>query len=1215
MKRFLRLFLLIATLVSFREIIAQQPDTTDYPYWIGMMQDPSANFYDVQRAFNVYWANREITRGSGWKPFKRWEYMAQNRILPDGTRHDPDHVWNEYQAYVQKHSDRDNQGDWVNLGPFTVPLARGYQGLGRINAIAFDPADPNVIYIGAPSGGLWRSPDNGETWECLTDELPTLGVSSIVIDFNDPDVIYLGTGDRDAGDAAGLGVMKSTDGGITWMCTNSGMDNKTVGKLIMHPGDPSTILAATSGGAYKTIDGGQSWYRTLAGDHKDVVFKIDNPDVVFTTTSGKLFASFDLGETWSQVTNGITAGYRGAIGVTPADPNVVYFFTTTSSSYKGIFRSTDGGNSFALMSTSPNIMSWGCNDSAEGGQAWYDLDIAVDEQDPNTVYAGGVNCFKTTDGGATWFIVSHWWGDCGVPAVHADLHILEYHPHDGRLFAGNDGGIYFSSDDGGTWTEISNGLAISQTYRLGQSATSRNLVINGYQDNGTSTYTGEAWLNVYGGDGMECAFDYQDSRYSYATLYYGSIFRLFNHGNSSQIAGEGVNGITEGGAWVTPFILSEANPAAMFAGYKNIWYCDNVKAGTIQWKKISEGETADVNVLEQSPADPNILYAARGNSLVRTDQAFGNAVEWISLNNFLPNSSSISDIEAHPFDPDVVYMTQGNHAYRSSDRGLGWIDITGSLPNIYFSGITYYKNSQEGLYLGTDAGIYYRDLSMDDWIQYSGGFPVAGRVSEIDIFYDPVNPEGDMLKASTYGRGLWESAPYHGIPSADFVVDQTLIPAGCEVNFTDRSLGVPTSWHWTFDGASNPSSTERNPSGIVYENEGIYSVKLVTSNSLGCDSLIRTDYITVSEAITPLADFSAPVRSFCSGEAVATFYDSSLYCPIAWDWSFQPASVTFLEGTSSTSRNPVVSFEEPGSYAVTLTVSNLNGSSSVTKENYIMVGGEFLPFTEDFETGTFSSRSWEIQNPDGYKTWEIVSVAGTTPGDKAARVNIYQYNVIPGQRDRLISPPLNLTGYVNAYLSFQHAYAQEYTMISDSLIISISTDCGTTWTRLLELGECGIGNFVTHPPTSEEFIPQGAEDWCGGGYGSDCNTVDLSAWVGLQDVRIRFESYNFLGNNLYIDNITLFTTVAIDQPQQEEVSVIVFPNPTNGEFTLVVNHAPSEVSLKILNLDGQAALEEKLVNPKGNLIKQFNLAHLPKGIYLVEVKGDHFLQNRKLVLD
>lgn len=1201
-------------LISGSRVDAQQQDTASYPYWIEMMQDPTINFFDVQRAFDTYWKDREVTRSSGWKPFKRWEYMMQSRINPDGSRLDEDHVWKEYHAYLQQHAGRENLGQWVNLGPFTVPLARGYQGLGRINAIAFDPFDANVIYIGAPSGGLWRSEDYGETWVCLTDALPTLGVSSIVIDHTNPQTIYIGTGDRDAGDAAGLGVMKSTDGGATWLTSSNGMDNKTVGRMIMYPGDPDIILAATSGGTYKTTDGGQSWYRTHSGDHKDILFKVNDPMIVFTTAAGRLYKSTDLGETWLQLSNGIVPGSRATIGVTPADPEMLYFFTTTSSSYKGIFRSADGGNSFTLMSTTPNIMSWGCNDSSEGGQAWYDLDMAVDEQDANTVYAGGVNCFKSTDGGATWFIVSHWWGDCGVPAVHADLHVLEYNPHDGRLFAGNDGGIYYTANDGSSWIEITDGLAISQTYRLGQSATDKDLVINGYQDNGTSTYTGDAWLNVYGGDGMECAFDYQDSRYSYATLYYGSIYRLYNHGNSVQVAGEGVNGITESGAWVTPFILSEANPAAMFAGYKNVWYSPNVKSSWIQWKQISSGESAEVNVLEQSPASTEILYAVRGNTLKRTDQATASSPEWISLTNSLPNTSSISDIEAHPFDPDVTYMTQGNHVYRSNDRGFTWTDMTGTLPNIYFSGVTYYKNSLDGLYLGTDAGIYYRDNSMDDWIQYSAGFPVAGRVSEIDIYYDPAGPAGDMIRASTYGRGLWESPPYHGMPSAAFTVDQTLVPAGCPVNFTDQSAGVPTAWHWTFEGSNTPSSTEKNPSDIIYENEGQYTVKLVVSNEMGLDSLIMTNYVSVSSAVTPIADFDAPVRTFCNDNGIVTFFDSSNYCPIAWEWSFEPASVTFVEGTTSASRNPVVMFNEVGAYDVTLTASNLNGSNTVTKDDFILIGGEYLPFAEDFESGSFSTRSWNVENPDNSITWDIATVGGTSPGNKAARMNIFQYQVVPGQRDRLISPPFNLTGYGNAYLSFQHAYAQEYAPISDSLIVYISTDCGTNWTRLLSLGENGSGNFATHPLTTEEFIPQTAEDWCGGGFGSGCNTIDLSPWVGMQDIRIMFESYHYLGNNIYVDNATLFTTVALDQAASSKTAVTLYPNPSTGSFTLYVTGAPSDLYMKIMNLSGQIIYHQKFNAGSGYLLEEINLDNFPKGIYLVEVSGRDLLEHRKLIL-
>ena len=479
-------------------------DFAKHPYWVQMMQDETVNFYDVQKAFNLYWQNREITKGSGWKPFKRWEYMMSSRVSPDGTRPANDHDWNEYFDYLEKFpNQKSSNGNWVNLGPYSIPSGKGYKGLGRINAIGFHPSDPKTIFIGAPAGGLWISHNSGATWSSETDVLPTLGVSSIAIDFINPDIMYIGTGDRDAGDAAGLGVMKSLDGGLTWEMFNNGMGSRVVGRLLMHPQNNNIIFAATSGGIYKTTDGGNLWVSKRSGDFKDIVFKANDPTILFATAGGKFFRSDNSGETWGQITSGLPDGERAVIGVSPANPNVVYFLNTASSVFLGLYRSNDAGLTFQEQSTTPNIMSWGCT-GGDGGQAWYDLDIAVNPNDENMIFAGGVNCFRSVDGGVTWQISSHWWGDCSVPSVHADLHVLEYNPVDGKLYAGNDGGIYWTQNSGTNWSEISNGLAIGQVYKLGQSATVKDKVINGYQDNGTSTFTGgTSWVNNLGGDGME----------------------------------------------------------------------------------------------------------------------------------------------------------------------------------------------------------------------------------------------------------------------------------------------------------------------------------------------------------------------------------------------------------------------------------------------------------------------------------------------------------------------------------------------------------------------------------------------------------------------------------------------------------------------------------------------------------------------------------------
>ncbi|MBN1199190.1 MAG: hypothetical protein JXA23_07545, partial [Bacteroidales bacterium] len=216
-------FLLLGGFLLHFVTVAQQPDrhqavndTSTYPYWIEMMQNPDVNFFQVQRAFDLYWANRPVTRGSGWKVFKRWEYMMQSRVSADGTRPAPDAILNAYETFPD--NNESISGNWTSLGPSEIPAPGppGYLGLGRLNVIAFHPTSANTLFVGSPSGGFWKTTDGGLNWVTTTDTLPTLGVSAIVIDYSNTSKILIGTGDRDAGDAPGLGVFKSLDGGLTW---------------------------------------------------------------------------------------------------------------------------------------------------------------------------------------------------------------------------------------------------------------------------------------------------------------------------------------------------------------------------------------------------------------------------------------------------------------------------------------------------------------------------------------------------------------------------------------------------------------------------------------------------------------------------------------------------------------------------------------------------------------------------------------------------------------------------------------------------------------------------------------------------------------------------------------------------------------------------------------------------------------------------------------
>jgi PKD repeat protein/photosystem II stability/assembly factor-like uncharacterized protein len=1222
MKKFsllIALFLMIQLAAKSQNPTSPKPisnDTANYPYWVGMMQDESVNFFKVKRAFNLYWEHRKITKGCGWKPFKRWEYMMEARVLPDGTRPPADQTFREFEAY--KKNTRSVSGTWTSLGPATIPLPgpAGYEGLGRLNVVAFHPTDPNKLYVGSPSGGMWQTTDGGVTWVSHTDSMPTLGVSAILVDKNNTNTILIGTGDRDAGDAAGMGVFKSTDNGVSWSAWNTGMGTKTVGKIIQHPTNTSILIAATNGGVYKSTNGGSNWTQSVSGDFRDVTFKPNDPNTVYACGgNGIFYRSTNGGTSFTHITAGLPGGQRSTMAVSLQNPDYVYVIMSDGSSgFQGLYRSVNSGVSFTTQSTTPNILDWSCDGSGTGGQGWYDLSLACNPNNANELYAGGVDIWRSTDGGVTWTINAHWYGGCSVPAVHADCHSLTYSATDGKLYATVDGGVYSTNNSGAVWTDHTVGLTIGQIYKLGQSQTVRDEVINGFQDNGTYTYVGANWLATGGGDGMECAIDWTDGSWTYHTVYYGDIYRKHNNNNEVHVAGNGVGGIIESGAWVTPFLLHCTNNKTMFVGYKNIWRCLNVRDGNNpSWTQISNVGNTDMTALAQSPANPDIFYASNSaNKLYRSDDVNADSPSWMDLTTHLPATGTPSSVAPHPTDPNTVVITLGNKVYKSTDKGLTWVDFSGSLPNIHFNTVTWYKNAVDGLYAGADAGVYYRDATMSDWIFFGTGLPINGRITELEIYYDNDSVSQDVIRASSYGRGLWSSDLYHGTPVADFKADRTTIPVQCSVNFTDLSSGIPTYFEWSFPGGTPSSSTLKNPSNIVYGTPGTYLVKMKCWNENGSDSVTKTGYITVSGTLLPVVNFMADKRILCEGETVQ-FTDLSDNCPAAWQWTITPNTFTYLNGTSQYSQNPAVSFQQSGYYTVTLMAVNGVGSNSVTKTDYILQDGFALPFTEDFENG-FDGKQWTTVNSDMGMTWDTITVAGTTPGHIAAWMNNYVYTGYT-KRDQLISPPLNLTGYTAANLTFEHAYAQR-SSLKDSLIVKISEDCGTTWTRVLAVGPDGSANtFVTHANTMNAFYPASATDWCNSSYGTSCYVVDVSSIAGKKNVKVMFENYNGRSNNLFIDNINISGMVGMPKENEGKDGISVYPNPTTGKFTVQFAKGFNSCHAEVFNIQGQSVSKMNWQNLPDHTTRSIDLTGSNKGVYYLRLTTGTLTKIEKIIIE
>jgi PKD repeat protein/photosystem II stability/assembly factor-like uncharacterized protein len=873
---FLLFILLTFSAIGQPDGNVEPTDTANYPHWIEMMQNQNINFYQTQRAFNLYWQSRTPVRGDGYKPYKRWENFWQTRVSVGGEFPSPEQNLQAYQDFyggLNQNPLMSPSGSWTELGPIALPTNGTGQpnGLGRVNCVAFHPTNANIIFIGAPSGGLWKTTDGGNSWVGLTDNLPSLGVSSIIINPTNPDIIYLGTGDRDAGDAPGIGVYKSTNGGASWSVSNTGMGSKTVNMMIIHPTNSNIIIAATSGGIYKTIDAGSSWtlVSSNTSNYKDIAFKPGDPTTVYSTITNAFYKSINNGDSWTQITSGLPTSGRFVIGVSAANSAYVYLAVGTSSGFTGIYRSTNNGASFTTMSTSPNILGYEADGSDNESQAFYDLCIAVDPTNINTLYVGGINIWKSINGGATWAINAHWVGT-SAPAVHADQHWLSFSPLNNKLYNGNDGGLYYTTNGGSSWIDISSGLPIAQIYKIGQSAKSKNLVINGYQDNGTAIFKNGTWATEIGGDGMECLIDPNDTNFIYGALYYGDIRRSNNNGLSfSQIADNGLNGINESGAWVTPYTLKSNDPNTMFIGYKNVWRSSNVKTAStssIVWTKISTfGTTTNLSDIESSIADPNILYVSRGTSLFRSDNANAVSPTWTTLSA----PATITDLEAHPSNSNIIYITAGTNIYKSTNKGLSWTSIKSNLPTTSMNTLVYDTTSNEGIYVGTDIGVFYKDATMTNWVPYSTGLPVSAEITELEIFYG-TGANSSVIRAGTYGRGMWSSDLYISplaAPLADFSASTTSPCQGQYVVFTDMSTGTPTSYSWTFSPntvsfVSSTTATSKNPT-VIFLNPGNYSVSLTATNANGFDTELKSNYISVGTPYT--APASENFESFTTG--------------------------------------------------------------------------------------------------------------------------------------------------------------------------------------------------------------------------------------------------------------------------------------------------------------------------------------------------------------
>ena len=700
-------------------------------------------------------------------------------------------------------------GSWTGVGPGNIG--------GRIRSLLIDPATPATMYLGGVAGGVWKTTNAGTTWTALTDLLSNLAVCSMAMDPKNSSVLYAGTGEGyyNVDAVRGAGIFKTINAGANWtqLASTANADFYYVNKVVVSPNVSSRVYAATRKGIQVSTDSGASWTLKLGVEDihgcTDLAVRTDvtSADTLIAScgtyltwpAQAAIYRSEDNGQNWTSVHT--QAGMdRTSLAIAKSDQSIMYALASTNAAGNwntgllAVLKSINGGASWVPVYTNSgaktldnmlltNVCSAFCTiceaSDSYANQGWYDNVIAVDPINANIVWTGGIDLFRSNNGGVSWGLASVWWANASKAAYnHADHHVLVFHPnYDGTnnktLYSGNDGGLYRTDDaradvttdtcsDTGSkvpWVSLNNGLGITQYY-YGAVYPGGGTFFGGAQDNGTTRGTiaagANAWTSLLGGDGGGVAVNPQDTNTLYGEYTNLSLQRSVNGGTNFSAATTGITEASANFAFIAPFTLDPRNPSILWTGGKKLWRTVN---GADSWTQASTelAGGGTVSAIAVAPGDSNTVAVGTNNGSVFVSAAALSTTGATTWSASQPVAGNIAGLTFDPSNPATLYVTCSNfgqvHVRKSTDRGATWTTITGSgataLPDIPTFGLAIAPGFLNRLYVGTDLGVF---ASLDggaSWAVENSGF--ANVITESLV----VDTSSKRLYAFTHGRGVW----------------------------------------------------------------------------------------------------------------------------------------------------------------------------------------------------------------------------------------------------------------------------------------------------------------------------------------------------------------------------------------------------------------------------------------------------------------------------
>ncbi|MCF8254649.1 MAG: PKD domain-containing protein [Bacteroidia bacterium] len=807
--------------------------------------------------------------------------------------------------------------------PGVTWTARGPNNCGgRTRCVLVDLNDPTrkTLWAGSVAGGLWRTTDITATntqWTSSNDFFDNLAITHIDQAPNNPQVMYFCTGEGNSNlDAVrGLGVWKSVNGGASWsQLAATSNSNYYYCQKVVSIGNGDTLMVLTKTGLYRSVNGGTAFTKVLgtgissAGNIAYDLEVMANKTIYVTMSTGSsnggtIHKSYNFGATWTSPLTLPSYFNKDEmeIAVSGTDTNTLYALVESSSKIQGILKTNNAGISFDTVISHPIDADGGVSTSSarkdfSRGQAWYDLSLAVDPNNPNVVVVGGVDLFKTTNGGSSWTQLSHWYGGFGFQEVHADQHYVCFEPGNSNVtYYSNDGGVYRCSNftaSSPTIVSKESNYNTTQFYACDiHPNAGSNQFVAGAQDNGSHALNSPgigSSIEVTGGDGAFCHIDQDQPQYWFTSYVYTSYYRSTNTGASFSNV---LNTSVTTGSFISPSDYDDLNNKMYLCGNNGTFvrWTNPQTGNTLQFDTVPLFNNGKITHVKVSPNTSNrVFFGLNNGRIIRIDNAHINAgIDTYINNGFGMPTGSVSCIEVEDGNDNHIVVTYSNYGvvsvWETKNGGTSWASIEGNLPDMPIRWALLSPNKNWQLMLATELGVWTTDSirgTTTNWQPSNTGF---------------ANLRTDMLKmrgfdkqvlAATHGRGVFTSNVF-APPFADFVADKKVAYIGSNVQFTSTSNGA-TSYSWNFgDGTF---STSQNPIK-QYTLPGFYNVTLSINGGM---------YSKVYNSFIQIMPFRAvPYTLAMGGNFETNPNDFGVETPSGIAFARGSSSVTGKNGTAS----------------------------------------------------------------------------------------------------------------------------------------------------------------------------------------------------------------------------------------------------------------------------------------------------------------------------